>query len=308
MAEMPLVGVITLEVSDEEINRIAERLSRAVTTEVQVPQVQGSGAPQGEGSTPQTQSDRGLLDAIRQALLGKSGADRSIVDAINAGKGRPGRILPGLPVERASPTVITPPAPTPSTPATTPRTAPTPGAPTVPPVAPRAAAAALTSPLGIAAMAVAVPLITAAVAKAFMGMSDRSLAKSVGEGAEFSGQLTAVNVIRQQGVIQRAQVRGSILGDSAIRLQRESDETRMLWTQITAPIRGQLNNIYASLHDTIQPALKQLADVSAALSPRSSAYQPTPGQQMLGFLLQSTQNAASNPTPFPMLPPAPMRT
>ena len=261
--ELPLKGVVTLEVSEEEINRLSRAIGGA-GAEATASLVPARGAPAGGGAGESPEMVAGL-QADLQALTGAINrliavlpvAARVFVPGSGAGGARPGGLSPvspfvpqrgersgetrglfasiGADIRRAVSGIGRSVAPG-----------------TSQYVASRAGAigsAFAAAPLPVKAIAAAAVAVgaTPLLAGLLGGIAQRRLNRLVGEGSEFSPQLTAINLLREQGQIRRAQIRGEIAGPSGIALQRETNRLLEIVTTIMAPISAGVNSVLAVL-------------------------------------------------------------
>lgn len=260
--ELPLKGVVTLEVSEEEINRLSRAIGGA-GAEATASLVPARGAPAGGGAGESPEVVAGL-QADLQALAGAVNrliavlpvAARVFVPGSGAGGARPGGapLSPFVPqrgerpgetrglfasigadIRRAVAGIGRSVAPGTSQYLTS-----------------RAGAvgsAFAAAPLPVKAIAAAAVAVgaTPLLAGLLGGIAQRRLNRLVGEGSEFSPQLTAINLLREQGQIRRAQIRGEIAGPSGIALQRETNRLLEIVTTIMAPINAGVNSVLAVL-------------------------------------------------------------
>lgn len=270
--ELPLKGVVTLEISDEEMSRVARVLSGEATAATATPE-----RPSGGGSAIVPSSGEATVVGVELAAL-TSAINRLIAvlpvaaRSIGANLGVPGSrapssvpALPGQPVrgstgqpmglvaalgadlKRAVSGLGRTIAPNTSG-IVGARVGGLVGSVTSAPLPVKAAALA-------AGAFVASPLLAGLLGRVSQGRLDRL----VGSASEFSPQLATIGVLRQQGEIERAQIRGAIAGQSGIGLQAETNKLLANLTTIVSPIVAAVNDVLRFLTSILNAILGPIA-------------------------------------------------
>ena len=270
--ELPLKGVVTLEVSDEEMSRVARLLSGDVTANVATPDLASGGgsaiAPgAGEASVVGVEL-AALTSAINRLIAVLPVAVRSIGATLGGPGSRAPSNLPTLPGQPTRPSPGQPLGLVAALWADLKRAVSGLGRTIVPNTSGIVGArvgglvGSVTSaplPVKAAALAAGAFVATPLLAGLFGRLSQGRLDRLVGSASEFSPQLATIGVLRQQGEIQRAQIRGAIAGQSGIGLQAETNKLLANLTTIVSPITGAVNDVLRFLTSILNAILGPVA-------------------------------------------------
>jgi hypothetical protein len=109
-----------------------------------------------------------------------------------------------------------------------------------------------------AGAALAVAGVGIAAGKALTSGVDKRIARGLGTSAEFSGALATVGVAAQFADIQRALVRGDLLGGSLLGLQRQRSETQAASAVLGNVVGAELNELLTAALKVVNPALREI--------------------------------------------------